>query len=205
RYRPCLEALEDRCTPATFTWTGAASNLWSDPGNWAGGAVPVSSGPSNQPGTDLVFPAGAGHLSNGNDLDQLTVDNLSIQGDGYRLAGNGLTFHTDLGGVSNAAGNNTVALAVGSAVTGPFRLFVSAAAGTTLNLAGPIDVGTSGMTVTGPGGVNFSGNISGRGDVRVGQRAGPVSFGGIGLYFGDTFLSGFQTVVTNGQAFGTGT
>src|SRR5262245_15918066 len=77
RYRPCLEALEDRCTPATFTWTGAASNLWSDPGNWAGGAVPVSSGPSNQPGTDLVFPAGAGHLSNVNDLVQLTVDNLS--------------------------------------------------------------------------------------------------------------------------------
>ena len=43
RFRPCLEALEVRLTPAVHTWQGAFPNpndptgksaLWSDPGNW---------------------------------------------------------------------------------------------------------------------------------------------------------------------------
>src|SRR5262245_39351706 len=97
--RPQLEALEDRCTPATFTWTGAASDLWSDPGNWAGGAVPVSSNPATGEITNLAFPAGAGHLSNVNDLVDLTIGSLGFLGDGYRLAGNGLTFATDVAGI----------------------------------------------------------------------------------------------------------
>src|SRR4051812_16279110 len=65
---------------ATRTWTGAASNLWSNAANWAEGVVPVN-------GDALVFPAGAANLANRNDLafgrlfQTLTVnDNYTFTG-----------------------------------------------------------------------------------------------------------------------------
>src|SRR5438477_12980878 len=50
-YRPRLEGLELRLSPATHTWTGAVNNLWSVPGNWTGGT------PAGDANADLVFPA----------------------------------------------------------------------------------------------------------------------------------------------------
>jgi len=40
RIRPCLLQLEDRCVPATITWTGAVDNDWNTAGNWMGGVKP---------------------------------------------------------------------------------------------------------------------------------------------------------------------
>ena len=37
--RPCLEALEDRLAPATYTWIGAAGANWNVAANWAGGVA----------------------------------------------------------------------------------------------------------------------------------------------------------------------
>jgi hypothetical protein len=34
RIRPALEALEGRCVPAQYTWTGAQSTAWEDGRNW---------------------------------------------------------------------------------------------------------------------------------------------------------------------------
>ncbi len=55
--RPALlrcEHLEDRCVPATYTWTGAIDVLASKPGNWTGGD------PTRAPGAfdSLVFNGG---------------------------------------------------------------------------------------------------------------------------------------------------
>jgi hypothetical protein len=35
RARPCLEPLEARLTPVTYTWRGAVNGVWSDRTNWA--------------------------------------------------------------------------------------------------------------------------------------------------------------------------
>ena len=38
-FRPRLELLEGRITPAVHTWVGAGTTpLWSDAANWSGGA-----------------------------------------------------------------------------------------------------------------------------------------------------------------------
>jgi hypothetical protein len=70
--RLLLEALEDRLTPATHTWTGASTSSphWSDPGNWTGGAP--QPGESNYAGDEATLdhyvkkgwtftPGGRGH------------------------------------------------------------------------------------------------------------------------------------------------
>ena len=41
-FRPRLEYLEDRCTPANLTWVGAAGGLWSVPTNWSAAQVPLA-------------------------------------------------------------------------------------------------------------------------------------------------------------------
>lgn len=60
-------AIASGAEAVTRTWTGAASNLWSDPGNW-GGTAPVA-------GDDLVFPTGASNTANSNDLAAGTLFN----------------------------------------------------------------------------------------------------------------------------------
>lgn len=88
-----LEWLENRFAPATHTWTGATSALWSDPTNWNGGS------PAGDPNAVLVFPAGAANLSNTNDLTNLTIQSISFTGsDNYTIAGNTLTLNA--GGIT---------------------------------------------------------------------------------------------------------
>jgi autotransporter-associated beta strand protein len=85
--RPQLERLESRWAPATHTWTGAASSVWSDDQNWDGGS------PAADPSAALVFPARAQHLTdNTNDLANLTIQSLTITGE-YTISGNGLTLN----------------------------------------------------------------------------------------------------------------
>src|SRR5262249_36011107 len=49
-FRPNVEVLEERLTPADYTWTnGAGTGLWENPGNWAGGAIgQYPTGPGNR-------------------------------------------------------------------------------------------------------------------------------------------------------------
>jgi hypothetical protein len=46
RFRPRLEALEDRLVPATLDWTGATSSDWSDNTNWKVGSSVATSAPT---------------------------------------------------------------------------------------------------------------------------------------------------------------
>src|SRR6478735_8611137 len=70
-------------TAATHSWTGAAGNgKWSTAGNWSGGA-PVVGEAAN---VILQFPP-AGSKFSTNDIAGLTIDQIQISGDSYRLAG----------------------------------------------------------------------------------------------------------------------
>ncbi len=68
--RPALEALEDRCVPATYTWTGPSGGLWNNPANWSGGP----------PGT--VPGAGSNVIYNSAGT---SFDNLNIPSPGLNL------------------------------------------------------------------------------------------------------------------------
>ena len=83
------EALEDRVTPATLTWLGAASGLWSNPGNW-GTTDQTHTVPYD--GADLVFPATAGNLTQIDDLPALSLSTITFLGGGYQISdNNGIT------------------------------------------------------------------------------------------------------------------
>src|SRR5947207_13518363 len=58
-----LEPLESRIAPVVRLWSGAslASGNWSDAANWVSGVAP-------QADDNLVFSAGAAHLTNLNDF-----------------------------------------------------------------------------------------------------------------------------------------
>src|SRR5262249_16803919 len=75
RTRPRLEALEDRALPSTVTWDGGgATSNWFDRFNWVNDVLPVA-------GDDLVFPAGAAHLTSVNDsLSDTLFNSLTFSG-----------------------------------------------------------------------------------------------------------------------------
>ncbi|GEM_PF-1047857 len=108
--RMFLEELEKRETPATYIWSGAGvDNLWMTAGNWLGGARPTGAG------DDLVFPPGAGQLTNNNNFDPAAAafNSITISGDGFNLQGNALTLGSISGGsgfinVNGIALNDTV-------------------------------------------------------------------------------------------------
>jgi hypothetical protein len=40
RFRPRIEVLEERSTPAVVNWTNPAGGTWETPGNWSSGSLP---------------------------------------------------------------------------------------------------------------------------------------------------------------------
>jgi hypothetical protein len=75
------------CSPlmaGTRTWTGAASDRWSNPANWDGG-VPVG-------GDDLVFPSLGNVVAvSTNDLAPGTMfHSITVNAPSYRIGGNGI-------------------------------------------------------------------------------------------------------------------
>ncbi len=77
-----ISALSQTVQAATSTWTGLGGDaLWSNAGNWSGGA-PVA-------GSDLVFPNGPTIKFNSNDFAHGTVFwSITIQDGGYTMGGN---------------------------------------------------------------------------------------------------------------------
>ena len=158
-----IEALERRLVLATSTWTGAVDALWSTAGNWD---VPPAAG------NDLVFPAGAVHLSNSNDLP------------------NGRAF----GSVTVGAGGYTIS---GDAVTVAGPVHASLASGVSA-LTLPITIGASAVfSVDNPGAtLAVSGAVSGAGGVAK-QGAGNLVLSAPNTYTGPTSaISG--TLVVDG-------
>src|SRR5579871_331783 len=180
-HRPQFERLEDRLAPATHTWTGATSGLWSVNSNWTGGS------PATDPNAALVFPAGASNLANNNDLNFPTIISITYTGSGYLTTGNPVTF-------PSSGSPQTIAVAAGVAGVDTFNpgiIFgvgtVTAnvtSAGATLTLGGKLsETAMSNLNITGAGTLVLTGNNT---------------------YTGGTNLAGGTLAVGSNTALGTG-
>lgn len=78
-----ITAAAGNATAVTLTWTGANGSNWSTPENWTPSTAPAG-------GEDLIFPAGA-NTTSVNDLVDLAVDSIEIDGAGYTISGNRVT------------------------------------------------------------------------------------------------------------------
>src|SRR6476469_3276534 len=104
-----IESLEGRVLFATFTWDGGGGDAnWMTAANWAGDVAPVGDGSD-----DLVFPASAAQQSNNNDFaDGTGFASITLQANGYTLAGNGVAIGTNGVSDTSSTGANTVSLPV---------------------------------------------------------------------------------------------
>jgi autotransporter-associated beta strand protein len=198
-----LERLETRVLLADsiFTWTGAASNLWSNPNNWSPQQVPPSSD-----FTDLIFPAGAANPTMIVDLNGASLGTLAFQAGGYSLAGDSLSVLA----ISNVAGTNQVSVPITLASPGTN---IAAQTGSTLNLTASLNIGSTGTflnentgavdPVDGGGTLNISGPISGVGPL-FDAGAGLVNLSGANVYLGGTVIPGGILALGSSSALGSG-
>ena len=104
---PRLESLEDRLVPNAYTFTGAGSNLWTDPNNWnVGGGGPNGTLPGA--GDDVTIPAlQTAVLNTGSDvtIQSLTVNGSLTVGSNLTVEANG---NPGSGSTSVAAGGGLV-------------------------------------------------------------------------------------------------
>jgi autotransporter-associated beta strand protein len=171
-----IEPLENRLAPATHTWTGAANNLWSNNGNWIGGA-PVSS----EANVVLIFPTVPANTTNINDIAGLTIQSITFSGNGYAMSGSAITLIGGLAADANVTSGDTINL---DTALGGTQTWTVATAGATLAVGGVVSgPATSNLTLAGPGSVVLSAANS---------------------YAGVTTLSGGTLTVGSNTALGTG-
>ncbi|WP_227255065.1 beta strand repeat-containing protein [Frigoriglobus tundricola] len=182
--------LEDRLTPTTLHWLGAAGangNLWSVASNWAENQAPTS-------GSTLVFDTtttGFSATTNGfaptNDIAGLAgltvvVNDASAAGD-FAISGDALGLTTTGIGIES-----TLSVGTAAAINNPIAL----AANTT------VDVGLGALTL---GGV-VSGGFS---LTESGSPAGTLTLNAANTYTGGTVLAGGTVSVNTSTSLGTGT
>jgi hypothetical protein len=188
---PTFECLEIRLALSTDTWTGAIDANWSTNSsgttNWSG-SVPVN-------GDALIFPAGAAHLTNVDDIANLTVGSVTFSGatGGYNLGGtNPLTISSGAT-ASNTAGTNTINLPVVLGATQSFTV----GTGAQLNVGGVVS-GSAGLVKAGTGTLDLLGadTYNGGTTVSTGTLLVDGSTGDISLAGGTLGGTGTVGVVT---------
>jgi autotransporter-associated beta strand protein len=157
RSRLRLEHLEDRCVPATLTWTCGffhIDNNWSDGTNWGGLG---SRAPAD--GDDLVFPDGFLSPDSHNDMVDLKVHSITFSGkaagSNYQIIGNSFILESDSSGAAEISADTGLGPRINTAIeladaTGSSAKVLSAATDATLQLFGVIS-GTGGIRKTGNG------------------------------------------------------
>lgn len=201
RARHAIELLEDRTTPATAIWSGAGlNNLWSNPANWQGNAIPAIDGT-----VDLVFPAGAARQLNQNDFLSAQFKSISFSAGGYNLQGNALTLGTAVDGTGNiiaqgASGStNTIQFNIVLGGGASQRQYITVLSGTNLNIAGTLTGSAelfkdqNGTLILSADNTTFTGPITvGQGPVSVQH---PLALGAVTQ--GTTVQSGGQLLIQN--------
>jgi autotransporter-associated beta strand protein len=154
RNRLRLEHLEDRCVPATLTWTCGfihLDNNWSDGANWGGLG---SRAPAD--GDDLVFPEGFLSPDSHNDMVDLKVHSITFSGKGagsnYQITGNSFILESDSSGAAEISADTGLVPRINNAIelAGDSAKVLSAASDATLQVFGVIS-GTGGIKKTGSG------------------------------------------------------
>jgi hypothetical protein len=142
-----VEVLEDRLAPVTHTWSGAASSLWSDAGNW----IEYVS-PAGDPSPDLVFPSsGVTNFTSTDDLPGSTpIGSIRFDGSGFivnaadpAIDTTALTYGTAGITADNPAGTNVLDIDLAFPSSAPVNFTVTNA-GATLNLSGKLSGGVKG-------------------------------------------------------------
>ncbi|HUR53632.1 MAG TPA: autotransporter-associated beta strand repeat-containing protein, partial [Gemmataceae bacterium] len=147
--RLSLTHLEDRVTPATLHWTGAASTAWSNPANWVENVNPAN-------GDRLVFDTttpGFVSFAPNNDIAGLTgltigINDSSSGGD-FTIGGSAFGLRTSAG----VAITSTVTVGTSALVNNSITLTANTTASVghgTLNLAGGIAGGFSLTSASAP-------------------------------------------------------
>ena len=118
-FRPCIESLEDRLVPSSYTWTGkAGTTAWANPNNWSGGVAGHYPGQSSS--DTAIINSGTAVLMQALTMQSLQVGgtgNVSIQA-GLFVSGGTLSI---AGGLVTIVGSQTLRSANGSfSLTGGF-------------------------------------------------------------------------------------
>ena len=81
-----IENLEDRVTPATFTWTGLTSSDWNVVTNWQGSNKPTGNAAAVE---NLVFPVTGLNqaITNFNNAVDGSYDSIKFTGGTYTISG----------------------------------------------------------------------------------------------------------------------
>ena len=154
-------------------WTGAGDGVnWSDPNNWQEKAAPD---PNDN--NTLIFPATGAPLTSTNNIEDLTLEGIDIEGGGYKLSGNPVAL---LGTLTSASGSNTYSIPTtlgGEAVT------MNVATLSKLEITSPLN---------GPGGLTLT-------------AGGTLLLDQSNTYTGDTTISNGTLAVATNDALGSGT
>ncbi|MEO6689341.1 MAG: hypothetical protein ABIN56_09515, partial [Dokdonella sp.] len=151
-----------------YTWSGAASALWSNPSNWSPNGVPAD-------GDTLAFPAGAANLTNTNDLAAFTsFVNLVFNGSGYTLNGNGIVLTSSLS--TTVGGTTTVNLPINVGTNAVTFNAYDLVLGGSLSGSGPIAIsptGGYGVHIAASG--SYSGTLTSNGPLRFDAVSLPIT------------------------------
>jgi fibronectin-binding autotransporter adhesin len=150
-FRPGLEDLEHRITPANIIWEGDLSSLMNVAGNWAGGVLPGAN-------DTLVFNATASSFNVTNNFaNNTTFVGIQFNAGGFTISpltppnGNSIRL---LAGITNTAGTNTINT---NLVLGGSQVFNITAGQVTLGGA-VSGAATASLTKAGEGTLTFNGN-----------------------------------------------
>ncbi|HOX02825.1 MAG TPA: autotransporter-associated beta strand repeat-containing protein [Candidatus Paceibacterota bacterium] len=151
-----LGLMPEAIRAATLTWDGSSDGYWFTAANWSTGTRP-------QDGDDLVFPAGAAHLLNTNNIGTPRhYHSITISGANYSLRGNSLTLSN---GITATYGAGASAEVVMDIALGRSQEIECATDGAFLYVSGDIALEGYSLTATGSGAVRLSGAIGGTGGI----------------------------------------
>ncbi len=162
---------------APKSWTGTASALWSNPANWSPAGAPAN-------GDDLYFPSASPHPNTTNDLTNLSVVGIVVNGTGNVLSGNAIILKGNLIAFQEVVVNLDIDIRADNIELDSFTSNGAIdinAAGVLLNygqLNGRVDAHANDFSVSN---VIFNGTLAGSGSLDLG---GSLVINGSGTFSG---------------------